>query len=224
MKARAAILTRSSRPACAIALAFASFALLVACGGSSAPEVGDEGALEHCADDGVAPCGSDVPVVKVNGWDLPEVVQMYTEKFDVDPTLLREMTPLETNPHMVEASVVSGPSHAQGVVCNTQGTEYARCSFSLLVQADTVKDLAGHPVRQTFAYKPVVFTVHGQVAKRLALLSPTAKVGPLQCHWSGDNARCDIEARGIGGIVSPFTPNSAESKAAVEASMDPPTR
>lgn len=205
-------------------LAAFSISLLAACGGSAPSEdVADEGALEHCVDIGfLGACHSDVPVTKVKGWKLPEVVLMYTDKFDVDPALLREMTPLETNPKMLKAYVVSGPSQSQGIICGTEGTEYARCSFSLLVQADTVKDPAGQPVRQTFSYKPVVFSVHGQVAKMLALLSPTAKVGPLQCHSSGDKSSCEIAAPGIGGIVSLFTPNSAESKAAVEASMDPP--
>ena len=208
-------------------LPLALAALVVACGSSaSVDESSDEGALkhDHCIDVGfLADCHSDIPVTKLNGWKLPTVVEIHTAEFDVPSQMLEHMKPLATNPNAVAAQVVTGPSNALGIVCTKSGID-ARCSLDVLVEAASVVDPAGQPVKQTFSFHPVRFVVHGRVAKLLATLSPTAEVGPIKCSWSGESAQCEVLRDGLGAIVSLYTPNSDASKAAVEASMDPPSR
>ncbi len=208
-------------------IALSALVFAAGCSSSSEPEpqaVDDEAALENCISLGfLGACTSDIPEEKPKGWALPEVVQIYTDSFPAQRSAVAKMKKVATNPEgAVTAEVRTGPSDAHGIVCSIGGPNKDTCSLNLLVEASTVKDPTGQPVRQTFSYKPVTFSVRGRIAKLLLEVSEAGQLGPLRCTKTATSAVCEVRPEGIGGIVSLYTPNSDPSKSSVEAAMDPP--
>lgn len=209
-------------------IALSALVFAVGCSGSSEPEpqaADDEAALENCINLGfLGACTSDIPKERPKGWPLPEVVQIYTDSFPAQSFVVAKMKKVATNPEgAVAAEVRTGPSDARGIVCSIAGPNKDTCALNLLVEASTVKDPTGQPVRQTFSYEPVTFSVRGRVAKLLLEISEAGQLGPLRCIKTATSAVCEVRPEGIGAIVSLYTPNSDPAKSSVEAAMDPPS-
>lgn len=204
-------------------LALVVLSSVVGCGGSSSEEESDssEGALSPCISLGfIGKCFDTGAKTAPQGWPIPKMVLLYSDHFEVPSEMLSSMEPLKMNPNAVGAEIHTSSADSQGITCTKDGAKPS-CSFSILVEASTVKDEAGALVPFAYSQKPVNFAIHGRVAELFLKVAPAGTLGPLSCKKTERSAEC-VTKKPFPSIVNPYEPNNDTSKALAEASLEPP--